>query len=176
MVNADPTICFRWYPTLHISEMTERKDPYRVAFDRCGGGSTTLTGQQWLVRLDSTWSSAVSHYCREQFLELLADADFLSEELAQRFHQESKEPHSFERFQRDLCDWSSAHEDSRSVNQVMEELHKKESVGSLQQHLHVLIFSVPCRPDSYAKCLKNSNRTKLLTLASCARLWHKKSH
>ncbi|KAL3670385.1 hypothetical protein V7S43_004698 [Phytophthora oleae] len=83
-------------------------DPYKAAFDRCGGGSRTLSDQQWV-----------------QFLDLLVDTDFLGDELAQRFRQEHDgQPHSLEDFQRDLCNWVNDPSCSQ-VDGIIDEMKKK---------------------------------------------------
>ncbi|KAG7387990.1 hypothetical protein PHYPSEUDO_013242 [Phytophthora pseudosyringae] len=83
-------------------------DPYHTAFTRCGGGSTTLSDQQW-----------------KQFLDLLVGTNFLSDKLAQRFRQEhGGQPHSFELFQRDLCNWVDTPSNAL-VDGIVAELKKK---------------------------------------------------
>ncbi|KAE9006031.1 hypothetical protein PF010_g11977 [Phytophthora fragariae] len=86
------------------------RDPYRKAFDRCGGGGyPTLDDQQWA-----------------RFLDLLVDASFLSDDLAQRFKREHEgELRSFESFQRDLSKWSDTFTAGSHVDSIIDDLKKK---------------------------------------------------
>ncbi|KAG6623444.1 uncharacterized protein IUM83_06443 [Phytophthora cinnamomi] len=89
--------------------MAAVRDPYRKAFDRYGGGSPTLDDQQWV-----------------RFLDFLVDAGFLSDELAQRFNREHEgQTHSFQLFQRDLCNWSDFATAAAHVDGIIDELKKK---------------------------------------------------
>ncbi|KAG6948534.1 hypothetical protein JG687_00015414 [Phytophthora cactorum] len=85
-----------------------RNDPYQAAFDRAGGGSIILGDQQWV-----------------QFLDLLVDKNFLSDEIVLKFRQEHEgQPHTFELFQRDLCTWVDA-QSTTHVDGIIDELKKK---------------------------------------------------
>ncbi|ETI42914.1 hypothetical protein PPTG_13674 [Phytophthora nicotianae INRA-310] len=93
-----------------------RQDPYQTTFERSGSGSATLGDQQWV-----------------QFLDLLVEKNFLTDETAQKFRQEHEgRPHTFELFQRDLCRWADV-QSSIPVDSIIDKLKEKT------QFLHQVI-------------------------------------